>query len=252
MRVISGPQAMGGQGGRVTGWQGDGVAWSPCSLVTLSRCPGMRACQTPQCSLSTGRSLEPERCAAGMTSWPAATRVSLLARAISRPRVMAARVAGRPAAPTMAPRTMSHSTSRTRRSAAPWPRRMRAPGGGCGQPASSAMARSVTPRRAAWAQRASAFLPVARPTTRKRTGDSRRSARALRCSTTSTVWVPMEPVEPRMMRRFSITRVRAAGLVGRERKSAGFAAQGLRSSRACQSSRLMVLVTPGARRLRLP
>ena len=69
------------------------------------------------CSLSTGMMGTPRFLAAAITREPAATRVSLLARATGRPASMAARVGSRPTAPTMADTTRSApdatATSRT-------------------------------------------------------------------------------------------------------------------------------------------
>ena len=59
------------------------------------------------CSESTGSKVAPLRAISPIIRAPAQTRVSLLARPTTAPRRTAARVASRPAAPTMADMTQS-------------------------------------------------------------------------------------------------------------------------------------------------
>ncbi len=69
--------------------------------------PQARAWKIAECSLSTGRIVAPRRRARSITSGPATTSVSLLARATVLPASSAAQVPSSPAAPTIAVRTRS-------------------------------------------------------------------------------------------------------------------------------------------------
>ena len=78
-----------------------------------------------ECSLSTGKSWTPWRATALITSSPAITSVSLLARATSIPASMAASVGSRPAAPTMAETTICAPLSAAQATNPSRPERMR-------------------------------------------------------------------------------------------------------------------------------
>src|SRR5579885_625682 len=144
------------------------------------------------CSLSTGSSRTPRSRTARVTSSPAITSTSLLAKAISLPAWIAARVGRRPRAPTSADITscawgwvataqapsmlwtISTLTllSRFRSSAARSP---------------SATETSSGRNRSTWATSKSRLRPAAIAATRKRSGKR---------LTTSRVVTPTEPVEP--------------------------------------------------------
>ena len=83
--------------------------------------------KTAECSLSTGSTRTPHSSALRMTSSPAMTSTSLVAKAMSIPFSMAANVGLRPDIPTVATRQMSASLSATAISAAPSPTYARAP-----------------------------------------------------------------------------------------------------------------------------
>src|SRR5713101_1671527 len=154
------------------------------------------------CSLSTGRRSTPAACAAAITSSPAATRTSLLERAICLPCWIAAYVASRPTTPTAAETSSSTSGCvptaskpslphwMSGKGARPWARSRPA--------SSSARAAFATETscgrwRAIWEAIRSMFSPAARASTQKRDGSD---------STTLRHCLPIDPVDPRMARRF--------------------------------------------------
>ena len=75
--------------------------------LTSLICSPRKHCQMALCSLSTGRMGTPACCASRITRWPAITRVSLLARAIALPILMAASVGSNPTRPEVAATTIS-------------------------------------------------------------------------------------------------------------------------------------------------
>gem|GEM_PF-6606089 len=163
------------------------------SRATSWRRPPRRAWAKAECSESTATSCP--GAARSVTSLPPITRDSLFAKARVRPAPSAARVGSSPAAPVMAFTTTSHS--RAASSAA-------APGPVSSWGASTPRVASSCSRSAALSARAKAtyegrnratcpasrsMLPpeAASPTTSNRSG---------REPITSSVWVPMDPVEP--------------------------------------------------------
>ena len=131
-----------------------------------------------------------------ITSSPPTTSDSLLASATSIPSVSATIVGPRPAEPTIALSTRSapvSATSRTRpsgpASTSPSVHASAARAAATGSP--SAIRR--TPWARAWATSASCERSADRPTSSNASG-----ARA----TTSSAWVPIEPVAPRIRSRF--------------------------------------------------
>ncbi len=172
--------------------------------ATSERRPPRRHCASAECSLSTGmsmRSRPPARSAAATTRSPPTISDSLLASATGVPTPSAASVGSRPRAPVMPFRTRSTSaraSSATPASPSPTSAsgsRSRSVAAASG----SARARWRTPKARACSARVSTSRPAARPTTSKRSGWAR---------TTSSAWVPIDPVEPR-----STSRRRASGLV---------------------------------------
>ncbi len=154
------------------------------------------------CSLSTGRRRTPRRRTAAITIAPAATSVSLLAKAMSQPRSMAASVAGMPAAPTIAPMTMSPGRQQrsTSSRAESLPLRSVAPGASTSV-AVSATATWPTENARACSPRSRPLELPARPTTSKAGGKPRSRANPFRWATTASVLAPIEPVEPSTTRR---------------------------------------------------
>ena len=78
---------------------------------TSSSAPPLRDWNIAECSESTGSILTLCSFARGIIMWPAQTRVSLLARAISFPAFMASMTGSMPIIPTIAPTTISASSS---------------------------------------------------------------------------------------------------------------------------------------------
>ena len=144
-----------------------------------------------ECSLSTGTISTPRRRAAAITSSPAQTRVSLLARATRLPASMAARVGRRPTIPTTAVTTVSLSgrDAASSRPSIPQAARMFKSDSRSLRARASSRSQSTTRRgRNCLACRSSRSI----------------FRRAVRASTrtpsraqTSRVCRPMEPVEPR-------------------------------------------------------
>ena len=181
---------------------------SPARPQTKSR---GSACSSAECSLSIGSS-RPRPCAiAAMKSAPDMTSASLLARSTSLPARAAASVAGSPAAPTIAAMTTSTASSATMRSSAslPWCTSVASP---CARTAAASRSAAAASQSTACAGRKAthcssstrSFLPAASAVTRKR---SRWRA------TTSSVFFPIEPVDPktaiRLMARPPSTTTRA-------------------------------------------
>ena len=163
----------------------------------------MRHWKMAECSLSTGSRATPFFATASMTMEPPATRVSLLARAMSIPASMAASVGRSPTMPetavssisaesqvatAMSP-SMPESTSMSGNSA--WIRFLR----------SKAASGSITPTSAGWyrricSSRASISLKQEILTTFSSSGNS---------STTDSACVPMDPVEPMILIFFIVS-----------------------------------------------
>src|SRR6266496_3011113 len=164
------------------------------SLRTCARSCPASDWKMALCSLSTGRMVTPRAAARAMSSSPANTIDSLLARPTAFPASIAAAVERRPAPPAMAARTRSTSGSAAAAVTPSSPSRI----SGASRPRSSRSLRAAErsdmattrgrKRRTCSAAR-SAFLPAASAVTSKRPG-----ARA----TTSSACTPIEPVEPRM------------------------------------------------------
>src|SRR6185312_15915321 len=152
-----------------------------------------------ECSLSTGRMRAPQRAARPMTSGPATTSVSLLARATVLPASTAAQVACSPAAPTTADTTTSTSASAANRTAPASPERSCVSRGNFDRSAAANAAASVMTAIGGRNSRhcfasASHLEFAARPTIFNRSG---------RCLATSSVLVPIDPVEPSTAIRFA-------------------------------------------------
>ena len=171
----------------------------PVSTTRLrsSRRSPRSAIASAACSESTGRSRSGSPLIRSMTSSPPTTRDSLLARASVFPLWSAASVGPSPDEPTSAFSTMSASASDARRSAASGPTTKSTPRiePRCVR-TSSAAASSAIPTTGGrnsriWPARSSWFVPAAdKPMTLNRSGLRR---------TTSSAWVPTEPVDPRMV-----------------------------------------------------
>ena len=150
-----------------------------------------RHCHIALCSLSTGSSSPPPCFAVAVTSAPAMTSTSLLARTTALPARRAASVGISPAAPTVPTTTRSASVSAACSSSGV--QRARAPADSSAERDSSRddqIRRGLNSR--ACSSSSVALRPAARPMTSNRS----------RCSrTTSSVWRPIEPVEPRMTSR---------------------------------------------------
>src|SRR6478752_347566 len=158
--------------------------------ATSSGAPERRHCARAECSESTG-TIWPGA-AALSTSGPPATSDSLLASASRAPLFRAARVGFSPNAPTSPLRTTSTpvvpAVSSTMRVAASGPAKRTSPS--CAAARSSATAMFVTPVWARCAASTSVFPPpAANPTTSNRSGLA---------AITSSAWVPMDPVLPRI------------------------------------------------------
>jgi hypothetical protein len=159
------------------------------SRRTSSRRPPRSACASAECSESTG-TICPGR-AARFTSGPPTISDSLLASASVRPAVSAASVAGRPSAPSSPLSTTSHgcraisatpsgpASSDTDRSSA-----SRNAPTASGRPTATTSGRNSATCEAS---SAGSRPPAASPTTRNRSGLRR---------TTSSAWVPIDPVDP--------------------------------------------------------
>ena len=168
----------------------------PLAVSTIRRTsssePVRRAWWMAECSLSTGTILPPVRSASRITSGPAITSVSLLASATVLPASRADQVLRSPAAPTMAETTRSTSAACTRSSSASGPTASRVPGGRPdGSTAAAASGSTTTTHRGrqarACATRASTLRLAA-----SRNGTKRPPEAAI----TSSVLLPMLPVEP--------------------------------------------------------
>ncbi|CAH0327639.1 hypothetical protein SRABI128_06306 [Microbacterium sp. Bi128] len=155
----------------------------PPDAVSTSRrtscgSPERSACAIAECSESTGTICP--GAARRVTRSPPTINDSLLASASVRPSSSAASVGPSPTEPVMPLSTTSASTSRTSCSASVAPRAI-----------------ASTPNSAACASTPARSRPAASPTTSNRSGVARM---------TSSAWVPIEPVEPRMRTR----RIRSA------------------------------------------
>src|SRR6478609_4423629 len=141
------------------------------------------------CSLSTGTSSAPGVRRARCTTGPAAMSDSLLASARRRPASRVARVTDRPANPTTPLTTTSASVARLAMASGP-PRTSHSGRASATTAAAASSATATTLGRCvrAWAMSTSGLRPVA-----PRAVSSKRSASA---SSTSSAWVPIEPVDP--------------------------------------------------------
>ena len=151
--------------------------------------PARRHMCTAQCSLSTGMSSAPGVSRTVRTTGPAAINDSLFARASRFPASKVAIVTDSPAKPTT-PFTTTSAVPDTAAMAS-GPASTATPAGSssassCARPA-SAMATTRGCTRCAWAASSSTELPAPNATISKRSGCA---------ATTSSVWVPMDPVEP--------------------------------------------------------
>src|SRR3954468_14625479 len=147
-----------------------------------------------ECSESTGTIRAPVASASWVTRSPPTTSDSLLASARSMPSPSVATVGPRPAEPTSALSTRSAPDSMTSRTSPSGPvsTSPSVHASAARAPASmSATAMRSTPVRSAWATSASQERSALRPT----------SSRSSERSTTSSAWVPMDPVDPRTRRR---------------------------------------------------
>src|SRR3954452_6822041 len=179
-------------------------------LATAVMASPTRHCQIAECSESIGRSqasglayapsgsdaavLAASSRASGITRCPPATRVSLFAVATTLPARSAARTGRRLTTPPVATMTRSTSSRVASASSASAPPTSSVPVGRSRAAAapSSASATAAGRKRAACSPSSAPFDPVARAVRRKASGCASR---------TSTVWRPIEPVEPRSATR---------------------------------------------------
>ena len=184
-----------------------GVGWPVLRRAVSAQGVPCRHWKMAECSESAGSRREPLFSSSGSTTGPAAIKVSLLARARSLPARTAARVGRRPAQPTIPVTTRSAvgqaaavqrpsvppTSSGNRAGLAVGSRSFRRC---CSSFRSSTSARATTSGAWRWIWRTSRskLLPAVRATTRKRSGNS---------SASSSVWVPIEPVEPSTERAFT-------------------------------------------------
>ena len=145
------------------------------SFLTSDGAPARRHCARAECSESTG-TIWPGA-AASVTSFPPTMSDSLLARAKILPVRKVASVGAKPIEPVMPLITTSASVDSTSWVAASAPR--------------TAFS-LATPNCERWISRSSVFCPAAKPTTSKR---------SRLASMTSRAWVPIDPVDPRMITR---------------------------------------------------
>ena len=127
-----------------------------------------------------------------MTSGPAITSVSLLAKATVLPASTAAHVLRRPAAPTMAETTRSTSGDRTRSSSASGPMASRVPAGRSATARPAAAAASATTTQLGRQARACSTRACVLRLAASRNGTNRPCDAAI----TSNVLTPTLPVEP--------------------------------------------------------
>src|SRR6266568_9424963 len=150
------------------------------------------------CSESTGRIVAPRSTARRTSSSPARTSDSLLARPIAFPASMAAAVERSPAPPEIAASTNWTSGWEAAATAPPSPGTTSTPAGTRARrsraAASSATATSRGRKRATCSASRATLRPAESATTSKRSGKR---------EMTSSACTPMEPVEPRMARRFT-------------------------------------------------
>src|SRR5215218_8383527 len=172
--------------------KGPPEAVNSSSLISSSRLPS-RHWKIAECSESTG--IMRLFAARSITHSPPATRDSLLARATRLPACRAPTVAARPAKPTI-PFSTTSDGARESCSAEPGPARTSAARSSRGPASPASSARYSGPNSAAWRASARASLPAERPTISNRSGYLR---------TTSRAWLPILPVEPRIVRRRLMT-----------------------------------------------
>src|SRR5712691_4352738 len=147
-----------------------------------------RHCQIAECSESIGRSSALWRRPSAVRMWPAITSTSLFASATALPALRAASVGFRPAAPTVATTTRSTSGCDAMSSISAQRAGIRSR-----TYSSSRLAQTNRGRNSCVCSSSSVTLPpAASATTLNRSGSER---------TASSVWRPMEPVEPRMASR---------------------------------------------------
>src|ERR1700745_1459992 len=153
------------------------------------------------CSLSTGTSETACRCAAAITTSPAATSTSLFARAICLPHSIALYVAGRPTTPTAADTTISASGRVATPSIPSGPNNISGAGWrdplsmsqSFRAPASVATDTILGRCRTTCSAARAMFDPAARATISNRPGNE---------SGTLKHALPIEPVDPRIEMRF--------------------------------------------------
>ena len=184
-----------------------------------------RHCQMAECSLSIGRRWSrrspPSRSSSTSTRWPPVTSVSLLARATRRQARRAVRTAGSAAIPVVATTTSSTPSSVASSSRPPSAHRL--PPIVSGWPPSH-QARAFGYSRSC-ASKASLGCPDASARTSNRSGCA---------ETTSSVWRPIDPVEPRTAT--PVTR-RGRPRASRSRRGRGRRTGTSRSGRACRRDR---------------
>jgi len=184
-----------------------GAPATPCSSPLLGA-PAIRHWNSALCSLSTGTTHAPEARAAATTNGPPATMLSLFARARVAPDSRAARVGRRPIAPVIPLRTTSApmaaavvaasapTTTSGAYAARPAPAAYEASAERRSWTLPAAAATKGTSNSTAWRAKRSILPPAASARTVKRS--------RLR-PMTSRAWVPIDPVEPRMLTVREIT-----------------------------------------------
>ena len=146
------------------------------------------------CSESTGTMRALVASARAVTSSPPTTSDSLLARARSIPSPSAATVGPRPAEPTRAFRTRSASDSTTSRTSPSGPPRTRP-----SVHVSEARAAESTSASAIWSTPKAWACSTS--VSQELSADSPTSSSSSLREVTSSAWVPIDPVEPRINRR---------------------------------------------------
>ena len=164
---------------------------------TESRGWPSRHCRIALCSESMGTISPSPSSAAAMTRAPPATSDSLLARASRCPARRASRVGSRPAAPTRAFRTTSTPSPPATSSIASRPDRQVVPSDESGSGTRSSQRTAVAGRKVRTCSVSASTLRFAtRATISKRSGCRPTTSRALR---------PMDPVEPRIATRITLS-----------------------------------------------
>ena len=160
---------------------------------TSLRRPDCMAWKTALCSLSTGTIWACFSSASRMTSGPATTRLSLLARATDLPASKAAQVPCRPALPTIAESTMSISGSPTARAIPSGPASNSTPSGKVDRSICPAFSRSVMMIQRGWNSAACSWSKSTLLWAERTRAHNSPPELAI----TSSAFRPMLPVEPR-------------------------------------------------------